>query len=75
MGVQLIVETLGVTWGTGNIIYDYLSGGAWWAYLIDAGFLVAGIVSGGTAALIKQAVQIGLKQAIRGLAKREAIQL
>lgn len=70
-----IVETLGVSWGVGRIIYDYLSGGAWWAWLIDAGFLVAGIVSGGIASLMKTAVQLGLKQAIKGLTTKAAIML
>jgi len=70
-----IIEVLGVSWGTGNLIYDYLTGSAWWAWMIDAGFLVAGIVSGGVAALMKQAVKIGLKQAIKGLTKKAAIAL
>lgn len=70
-----IIETLGIGWGTGNLIYDYLTGNVWWAWLIDAGFLVAGIVSGGVAALMKQAVKLGLKQAIKGLGKRAAIML
>jgi len=70
-----IIEVLGISWGTGSLIYDYLTGGAWWAWLIDAGFLVAGIVSGGTAALMKSAVKVGLKQAIKGLSKKAAIML
>ncbi|MFR2451043.1 MAG: hypothetical protein ACLS9A_06665 [Clostridia bacterium] len=43
--------------------------------MIDAGFLVAGIVSGGVAALMKTAVKLGLKQAIKGLTKKAAIAL
>lgn len=70
-----IIETLGVGWGAGNLIYDYLTGAVWWAWMIDAGFLVAGIVSGGMAALMKQAAKIGLKQAIKGLGKKAAIML
>lgn len=70
-----IIEVLGTSWGVGNLIYDYLTGSAWWAWLIDAGFAVAGIVSGGTVALIKQAVKLGLKQAIKGLTKKAAIAL
>lgn len=70
-----IIEVLGISWSTGSLIYDYLTGAAWWAWLIDAGFLVAGVVSGGTAALIKQAAKMGLKQAIKGLSKKAAIAL
>ena len=29
-----IVEVLGTSWGVGNLIYDYLTGAAWWAWLI-----------------------------------------
>lgn len=70
-----IIEVLGVSWSTGNLIYDYLTGAAWWAWMIDAGFLVAGIVSGGVAALMKQAVKIGLREAIKGLSRKAAILL
>ncbi|MBO4908766.1 MAG: hypothetical protein J6I66_10330 [Lachnospiraceae bacterium] len=70
-----IVEVLGTSWGVGNLIYDYLTGAAWWAWLIDAGFLVAGVISGGTAALIKEAGKLGLKAAIKGLTKSAAIAL
>lgn len=70
-----IIEVLGTSWGTGSLIYDYLTGSAWWAWLIDAGFLVAGVVSGGAAALIKQAVKIGLKKAIKKLSRKAAIML
>lgn len=70
-----IVETLGIGWSAGNIIHDYLTGEAWWAWTIDAGFLVAGVVSGGMAALMKTAVKVGLKQAIKGLGKKAAIML
>ena len=70
-----IIEVLGISWGTGSLIYDYLTGGKWWVWLIDAGFLVAGIVSGGTAALMKTAAKIGLKKAIKGLSKKAAIML
>lgn len=70
-----IIEVLGVSWSTGNLIYDYLTGAAWWAWMIDAGFLVAGIVSGGVAALMKQAVKIGLREAIKGLTRKAAILL
>ena len=38
-----IVEVLGTSWGIGGLIYDYLTGSVWWAWMIDAGFLVAGI--------------------------------
>jgi len=75
INMTYIIEILGTSWSTGNLIYEYLTGNAWWAWLIDAGFLVAGIVSGGTAALIKQAVKMGLKQAIKKLTKKEAIAL
>ena len=68
-----IVEVLGTSWGIGGLIYDYLTGSVWWAWMIDAGFLVAGIVSGGVAALMKTAVKLGLKQAIKGLTKKAAI--
>lgn len=70
-----IIEVLGVTWSTAGLIHDYLTGAVWWAWLIDAGFLVVGIVSGGTAALMKSAVKLGLKQAIKGLTKKAAIAL
>lgn len=70
-----IIEVLGVSWSTGNLIYDYLTGAAWWAWMIDAGFLVAGIVSGGVAELMKQAVKIGLRGAIKGLSRKAAILL
>lgn len=70
-----IVEVLGTSWGTAGLVYDYLTGSAWWAWLIDAGFLVAGIVSGGAVAFIKQAAKIGLKKAIKGLGKKAAIAL
>lgn len=70
-----IIETLGVSWSTGNLIHDYLTGNVWWAWMIDAGFLVAGIVSGGMAALMKSAVKFGLKQAIKNLSKKAAIML
>lgn len=70
-----IVETLGISWGTGNLIYDYLTGAVWWAWMIDAGLLVVGIVSGGVAAFMKTAVKLGLKKAIKGLSKRAAIML
>lgn len=70
-----IVETLGIGWGAGNLVYDYLTGAAWWAWMIDAGFLVAGLVSGGLAALMKSAATMGLRQAISGLGKRAAILL
>lgn len=70
-----IVEVLGTSWGIGGLIYDYLTGAVWWAWMIDAGFLVAGIVSGGVAALMKTAVKLGLKQAIKGLSKKAAIAL
>ncbi|KAF2955425.1 hypothetical protein [Marinitoga sp. 38H-ov] len=70
-----IIEVLGVSWSTGNLIYDYLTGAAWWAWMIDAGFLVAGIVSGGVAALMKQAVKMGLREAIKGLSRKAAILL
>lgn len=73
--MKKIIDTLGISWGMGNLIYDYLTGNAWWAWLIDAGFLVAGIVSGGAAALMKTAVQQGLKYAIRRLTKGAAIRL
>lgn len=70
-----IIEVLGVSWSTAGLIRDYLTGAVWWAWLIDAGFLVAGIVSGGVASLMKTAVKIGLKQAIKGLTKKAAILL
>ena len=70
-----IVEVLGTSWGIGGLIYDYLNCSVWWAWMIDAGFLVAGIVSGGVAALMKTAVKLGLKQAIKGLTKKAAIAL
>lgn len=70
-----IVEVLGVSWGTAGLIHDYLTGSTWWAWMIDAGFLVAGVVSGGAAALMKQAAKIGLKQAIKGLTRRAALSL
>ena len=70
-----IVEVLGTSWGIGGLIYDYLTGSVWWAWMIDAGFLVAGIVSGGVAALMKTAVKLGLKQSIKGLTKKAAIAL
>ena len=70
-----IVEVLGTSWGIGGLIYDYLTGSVWWAWMIDAGFLVAGMVSGGVAALMKTAVKLGLKQAIKGLTKKAAIAL
>ena len=70
-----IIEVLGIGWSTGNLIYDYLTGSAWWAWMIDAGLLVVGIVSGGTAALMKTAAKIGLKKAIKGLSKKAAIML
>lgn len=70
-----IIETLGVSWSSGNLIYQYLTGAVWWAWMIDAGFLVAGIVSGGLASLMKSAAQFGLKQAIKNLSKRSAILL
>ncbi|MGL4662116.1 MAG: hypothetical protein ACRCV7_00325 [Culicoidibacterales bacterium] len=73
--MKKIVETLGVSWGVGSLIHEYLTGSAWWAWMIDAGFLVAGIVSGGVAALMKQAVKLGLKQAIKHLSKGAAIKL
>ena len=70
-----IIEVLGISWSTGSLIYDYLTGAAWWAWMIDAGLLVAGIVTGGTAALMKTAAKIGLKKAIKGLTKKAAILL
>lgn len=70
-----IIDTLGISWGIGNLIYTYLTGTAWWAWMIDAGFLVAGIVSGGVATLMKSAVRQGLKYAIRRLSKGAAIHL
>lgn len=70
-----IIEILGTSWGIGGLIYDYLTGAAWWAWMIDAGLLVAGIVTGGTAALMKQAVKLGLRQAIKGLSRKAAIAL
>lgn len=70
-----IVEVLGTSWGIGGLIYDYLTGSVWWAWMIDAGFLVAGIVSGGVAALMKSAIKLGLKQTIKGLTKKAAIAL
>lgn len=73
--MKKIVDTLGISWGLGNLIYSYLTGSAWWAWMIDAGFLVIGIVSGGAAALMKTAVKQGLKYAIRSLSKGAAIHL
>ncbi len=70
-----IIEVLGVSKGTAGIIYAYLTGAAWWTWLVDAGFLVAGIVTGGIAALIKMAVKRGLKRAVKRLSKRKAIAL
>ena len=70
-----IVEVLGVSWGTGSLIYDYLVGKVWWAWMIDAGFIVAGLVSGGVAALMKQAVKIGLRNAIKYLSVEASIYL
>lgn len=70
-----IIETLGIGWSGGNLVYDYLTGSAWWAWMIDAGFLVAGIVSGGMAAIMKSAAKMGLRAAIRGLSRKAAIML
>ena len=70
-----IVEVLGVGKGTAGIILDYLNGKVWWANAIDAGFLIAGVVSGGTVALCKQAIKLGLKQAVKKLSRRAAIAL
>ena len=70
-----IVEVSGTSWSVGSLVHAYLTGSAWWVWMIDAGFLVAGIVSGGTAALMKSAVKLGLKQAIKGLSKKAAIAL
>ena len=66
-----IVEVLGTSWGIGGLIYDYLTGSVWWAWMIDAGFLVAGIVSGGVAALMKTAVKLGLNKRLRVLQKKQ----
>lgn len=70
-----IIEVIGTSYSIGGLIYDYLSGSAWWAWMIDAGFIVAGIVSGGVASLMKSAVKLGLKQAIKGLTRGAAIAL
>lgn len=70
-----IVETLGVTWSSGKLIYDYLVGEVWWVWLIDAGFIVFGIISGGLASIMKTAAKIGLKKAIKRLSKKAAIML
>lgn len=70
-----IVETLDISWSAGNIIHDYLTGEAWWAWTIDGIFLGIGLMSGGVAALMKTAIKVGLKQAIKGLTKRAAIML
>lgn len=70
-----IIETLGVSWAAGNSVYDDLTGNAWWAWMIDAGFLMAGIVTEGMAAIMKSEAKFGLKQAIKSLSKRETIML
>lgn len=70
-----IVDVLGTSWGVGGLIYDYLTGGAWWAWAVDASLLIWGVLSGGTIALIKKAVKVGLKQAIKGLSRKAAITL
>lgn len=43
--------------------------------MIDAGFLVAGIVTEGMAEIMKSEAKFGLKQAINSLSKRETIML
>jgi len=70
-----IVEVLGVSWGVGRLIYDYLIGAVWWTWLIDAGFIVAGLVTGGVAALMRTAARIGLRRAIAGLSVGAAVAL
>lgn len=38
-----IVEVLGISWSSVNIIYDYIKGAVWWAIAVDAILLAASI--------------------------------
>ncbi len=59
-----VVEILGCGWSAAGIVLDYIEGKVWWAQLVDAGFLVAGVVSAG-ASLMEIAAKKGMQVIIR----------
>ena len=74
-----LAEVLGCGWGIGNLVVDYLMGGVWWAWAIDAGFTIAGIVSGGLIAAVKMVIKKGLKTVVKKIViqqgKKAAVKL